>query len=255
MNTVINETTAPAAAFAAVMPAPATGQAPRMEVYTGIHKALRCGLADTLLRLGRMDVTDDGERTLVLGQLEELLSLLRGHLEHENDFLHTAIEARRPGGARQTTEDHLGHLDALCNLEDEARALRTAGPAQRDALALRLYRHFAHFVAENLLHMQVEESANQALLWQLYSDAELAEIHGRLVASIAPQEMARIARWMAQALTPQELIALFKDMQTEAPPEVVRALLDVARPHMSLVRWGKLSRGLGIAPVPGLVMV
>ena len=254
MNTVINETTAPAAATAA-MTAPATSPGPRMELYTGIHKALRCAMADTLLRLGRMDVADDGERTLVLGQLDELLGLLRSHLEHENDFLHTAIEARRPGGARQTADEHLGHLDALCNLEDEARALRTAGVAQRDALALRLYRHFAHFVAENLLHMQVEESANQALLWQLYGDAELAEIHGRLVASIPPAEMARIARWMAQALTPQELIGLFKGMQAEAPPEVVRGLLDVARPHMSLVRWAKLARGLGLAPVPGLVMV
>jgi hypothetical protein len=255
MNTVINETTAPAAATAPAMTAPATSHAPRMELYTGIHKALRCAMADSLLRLGRLDVADDGERTLVIGQLEEVLGLLRGHLEHENYFLHTAIEARRPGGARQTAEDHAGHLDALCNLEDEVHALRSAGAAQRDALALRLYRHLAHFVGENLLHMQVEESSNQSLLWQLYDDAELAEIHGRLVASIPPHEMGTIARWMAQALSPQELIALFKGMQAEAPPEVVRALLDVARPHMSLVRWAKLARGLGIAPVPGLVTV
>lgn len=54
--------------------------------------------------------------------------------------------------------DHVGHLGAIVRLEDETHALRTAAPAQRALLALRLYRHLAAFVGENLLRMQVEET-------------------------------------------------------------------------------------------------
>jgi hypothetical protein len=33
----------------------AAAQAPRMDLYAGIHKALRALMADTLLAVGRMD--------------------------------------------------------------------------------------------------------------------------------------------------------------------------------------------------------
>ena len=229
--------------------------APRLDFYATIHKAWRQYMIDTLGRVGRMDVDDDADCQATLDQVEALLLQLRAHLEHENRFVHPAIEARRPGGAQVTAADHEGHLESIRNLDDEARALRQARGEQRHERGLRLYRHLALFIAENFEHMQVEERDNNAALWALYSDAELQQLHGRLLASIGPAEMAVTTRWMAAALNPRELAELYIGMRATAPLEAFNALLGVARSVLDDQRWAKLARALRVPPVPGLVTV
>lgn len=236
--------------------APHAARAPRLDVYGAIHKALRAFMCDTLVRLGAADIDDADERAHVLDAVDALLAQMRSHLQHENDFLHTAIEARRPGGARHTADDHLGHVEAIANLEDEVRALRDLGDGRADQRALqaaRLYRHLAEFVAENLVHMQVEETDNNAALWALYTDAELTAIHDRLLASVAPAEMARVVRWMAVSLSVAVLAGLFAEMRAKAPAPAFEALLDIARSQLDERRWARLAHALGRPPVPGLM--
>ena len=238
-----------AAAELAAATAAAAAKAPRLDAYVLIHKALRRFMGDTLTRLGAVDPADGEELGAALDGVDELLAFMRSHLQHENDFLHTAIEARRPGGARHTADDHLLHQEAIGALEDESRALRTAPAERRAPLALRLYRHLAEFVGENLQHMQVEETRNNAELWALYSDAELEAIHDRLVASIPPAEMALVARWMGAALSVPELAALFGDIRGKAPAPAFEALLGVARTQLDERRWARLAQALGLPAV------
>jgi hypothetical protein len=152
-------------ADAAARPTAAPAAAPRPDLYTPIHKALRAFMADTLQRVGAMDVDDDAERSTTLAQLEQLLDELRGHLGRENLFVHAALEARRRGASVRIAGEHVAHLEHIHNLEDEAQALRDALPVQRAEFALRLYRHLAEFVADNLLHMACEEREHNAALW------------------------------------------------------------------------------------------
>lgn len=226
---------------------------PRLDMYGPIHKALRLFMADTLTRLGSADLDDTAERERVLDQLDALLVQMRRHLEHENDFLHTAIEARQPGGARRCADDHVQHREAIGNLEDESLSLRQARNEQRSAVAARLYRHLGLFVAENLEHMHREEVENNTLLWSLYDDEELEAIHDQLIASIPPEEMAQALRWMCATLSPQELAGLFGGMRAKAPAPVFEGLLALAGQHLTQPRWAKLARALGLPPVPGLV--
>ena len=63
--------------------------------------------------------------------------------------------------------------------------------------------------------MHVEETAHNALLWQHYGDAELAELHGRLMASVGPADKELAARWMLPASTPAERAAMIAGMKAE----------------------------------------
>jgi hypothetical protein len=72
---------------------------PRVDLYAGIHKALRAFMTDTLLGLGRMDVEDDLDFAQGCQRVAQLLDVLQAHLEHENRFVHPAIEARAQGGS------------------------------------------------------------------------------------------------------------------------------------------------------------
>jgi hypothetical protein len=222
----------------------------RHPTYQLIHKALRAFMARVLVDLGRMDTRDTGECQATLGQMHSLLALLDSHLAHENRFIHPALEALQRGSSGRVEEDHENHRATIEALRAEAQALLdtcAAAPlsAHADADALRLYRHFALFMAENIEHMHHEETVLHDLLCAGYSDAELHALHARLLASVPPAEMMLVLGWMLPALTPAQRAGLLGEMQTQAPPEVMRAVLDVARAKLDRSAWAKL-----VTPAP-----
>lgn len=232
-----------------------TRSAPRPDLYAPIHKALRSCMMDTLMRVGRLDVGDAAEMQAVLGQFDALLQLCSSHLQHENEFVHPAIEAREGGRSRRIAGEHVEHLAHIDALRDEATALRAAEGERRQVLALRLYRHLALFVADNFQHMQLEETVHNASLWAHYRDEELAALHDRLLASVPPVEQLRVLRWMIPALNPAERAELVGGMKAGMPPEALLGLLDQGRPHLDERSWDKLARAIGVPQQPGLVEV
>jgi hemerythrin-like domain-containing protein len=239
-------------AMSTTLAAAKTATAPRIDLYAAIHKALRLFMNDTLARVGQLDHDDVVEVGATLAQVQSLLEACRSHVAKENKFVHTAIEARRPGSTERVGSEHDEHLDAIAGLESEVVALRALPTA---GAALRLYRHLARFVGDNFEHMHVEESAHNSALWSAYSDAELLDIHHRILASLEPAEMALVLRWMVPALTPAERATMLGEMQMQMPPEAMRAVLDIVRPHLDDNAWAKLARALNIPPVAGLVRV
>lgn len=222
-------------------------QAARLDMYGPIHKALRAAMGDTLAALGRMDPYDDADTTLKVGQVAGLLRLLRGHLDHENEFLHAALEARSPGVSAIPAQDHVQHGAALASLELQARRLLALAGSARAEAAHRLYHALALFVAENFEHMQFEETEMNQALWRTFTDAELVDLHDRLVASIAPDEMAEVLRWMVPNVTPSERAALLAGIQAKAPAEAFSQVLDLVRPLLGARDWDKLMHA--IAPL------
>jgi len=215
----------------------------RLNMYLPIHKALRSFMMDTLLRIGQMDVADESEKAMTLSQLDTLLSFCAEHVEHENQFLHSAIEACEPGASERTAGDHEEHIETIDALRDEAAALRRATDAAEQALlSLRLYRHVALFVAENFQHMHIEETANAAALFRHYSDAQLADIHERLLATIPPHRHLLTARWMIPAMNPAERAAMIGGMKMQMPPEALLGVLEHVRPHLDAPAWERLQQ-------------
>lgn len=231
-------------------PAKTTPTAPRVDLYGTIHKALRLFMTDTLTRVGRLDSTDADELAATLAQLRALLELCRSHVAHENEFVHAAIEARRPGASQRIAAEHVEHLDAIAGLEAEVAALAAL---PREPAAQRLYRHLARFVGENFEHMHVEETSHNAALWALYDDAELLEIHQRILAAVDPAEMGLVLRWMVPAMSPAERTGMLGEMQRQMPPEAMRGVLEIARAHLDDKAWGKLARALNVPIAPGLI--
>jgi len=224
-----------------------TPTAPRFNMYGPIHKALRLFLGDSLGRMGRLDWQDEAELAEVCDQLDSLVAVLRGHLEHEDKFIHPFMQARQPGSPAQAGGEHHDHLEALAELALEVRLLRQQ-PGETQAA--RVYQNLALLMAENLTHMQWEETMHHQSLWQHASDAELHELHDRLVASIAPQEMAMVMGWMLPALAPRERAGLLLGMREGAPPPVFDAMLKLAQQKLDSKSWAKLALALQLAPQP-----
>lgn len=216
----------------------------RFDLYTGIHKAVRRYMCDTLTRTAALDSEDHADVAAGLQQVRELVAFCESHLQHENDFLHGAMEARRPGSSGATANDHVHHGHAFARLQLLADAVEQSQDNARAAALLQLQRYLGIFVGENFIHMNMEETDNQAVLWASYSDAELQVLHQALVASLPPAEMAACLRWMIPAFNPSERAQLLSGMRMQAPPPVFQAALTIAREHLSTRDWSKLMQAL-----------
>jgi len=226
--------------------AQAAAEGRRLDLYTPIHKGIRAYFGAAIDAVGRLDVLDPEDVARVAAEVRGLIKLLRAHLHLENQFVHPAIEARRPGAARATAYDHVEHE---CELEDlEARLMmleRAEDDSARARAAAELYRALATAAAENFRHMAFEESQNNARLWEAYSDDELQALHDALVGSIPPDEMAQVLRWMVPALSPVERAAMLTELQSKLPREAFVGVLGLVRPHLTEREWAKLTAALG----------
>ncbi|MEJ6020921.1 hemerythrin domain-containing protein [Ramlibacter sp. PS4R-6] len=224
----------------------AAAAAPRLDMYGPIHKALRAFMADTLLALGRMDTADELEFVQVTQRVLELMDFCRSHLAHENRFVHTAMDERKPGSAGRIAREHEDHERHIALIAAGVAALRAQAVAARPAAAMQLYRDLAAFVAENFVHMNVEETEHNAVLWSHYTDAELQRIHDELVASVPPPEMLVVLRWMVPFMNPAERAGMLAGMREHAPAPAFQAALDTVRPHLTAREWDKLEAALGL---------
>ena len=99
-------------------------------------------------------------------------------------------------------------------------------------------------MADNLAHMHEEETRNNSILWNCYSDAEIQAIHQAILQSIPPQENAVAMHWMLAALNHQERHALLSGMRREAPQPVFENTLAIAQQNLPRSEWNKLQFAL-----------
>lgn len=206
---------------------------PPVDLYGPIHKALRWALARVLSRIGATSVTDDPEVSAVLTEVHDLIVALESHLAHEEELIHPAIEARRPGATGDLMDDHAEHANMLGGLRVLLAAIRSGSPATRPALWRALYLRFADLFAENIRHMAEEEEVIQPLLEELYTSQELGEIHDRLLASIAPDEMLAAMKIMLPANDFECRLAMLDGAKHAMPPEVFAGVFAQATVYLT----------------------
>lgn len=218
----------------------------RMNMYGPIHKGLRARMAEALTALGRMDCSDAAQVEATLGLVDDLLDLCLDHLEHENRFVHVAMEARTPGSADAATVDHVHHQAGIAALQTLCAHFAASRGSERAELAHRLYLAFSTFVAENLTHMRFEEEHNNAVLWTHYSDAELLAIERALVASIPEAKRPRALRLIVPALAHGERVQFLAHMREGMPAPAFAGVLAMLMPLLDAREQDKLRAALGL---------
>lgn len=218
----------------------------RVNFYTNIHKAIRAFMGNTLTMVASLDGSDQHEVKAALEQVRSLAGFCTSHFHHENEFVHTAMEARQPGSSINTATDHEHHAWAIEKLLALTDAVEQAFGAERENAINDLRSYIALFIAENFIHMNFEENENIAVLWNHYTDVELMQIEQTLVASIGPEEIALGMRWMIPSINHGERVALLTGMRDHAPQPVFEGVLAIARANLSAYDWHKLVRALAL---------
>lgn len=197
----------------------------RHDPYGAVHKGIRAAHMRCLVAIGATDAASDTAVQRLLADLTDHLAMCNTHLGDENSFLHTALETRRPGASAHAAEDHDDHLQSFRELNGLIDRLASTTREQRPALIAQLYRRFGRFVAEDLLHMEHEEHVLLPELQSAFTDPELQELEGRIVAAISPEHMVLFMDAILSALPSSDSAAMLAAMKTAMPPAVYATLM------------------------------
>jgi hemerythrin-like domain-containing protein len=220
-------------------------RAPGVDMYRAPHKMLRFMLANLLVEMGATSFDDPAQVKSVITNLEMALWACDEHIVHEDVHIRPALASRAPNAVSTLDAEHSLHAQQVAELRALATALGDATRSDaRTALGETLYLHFSVFVAETLSHMAYEERVVQPLLDRFFSTQELLEIHGALIASIAPQDMAVYLRAMIPASNREERAEMLGNVKANAPPEAFEGIMSDLRPRLGSDDWADLCRRL-----------
>ncbi len=198
---------------------------PRHDIYGLVHKGIRAAHMRCLIGIGATDPASDTAVHGLLSELTDHLAMCNAHLEHENAVIHTALHDRRPAATVHAEEDHDDHLATFRELSGLIGSLGAAPRGERAPAIAELYRRFAGFVADDLVHMDHEESVLLRDLQAVFSDDELRELEGRIVASIPSAQMALFMDAILGALPRADRDGLLGAMQATMPGEAFSDLM------------------------------
>jgi hypothetical protein len=221
----------------------------RFDIYRTIHKALRLRMSELLVATGRLDCGNDDEVASLCASLDEFCAFCISHLEHEDEFIHPALEARMPLSSWKINAEHRDHERDIETLMAAADALRRAPVSARSLHAQMVYHTLGLFIAHNLMHMYVEETEHNRTLWQYYSDDEIREINARLLAHVTQTQMTYGLRYMLPAMQPEERVTMLLEIRATAPIEAYRAISAQAQEVLDSQAWYHLAQALDLIPL------
>ncbi|MEN6643674.1 MAG: hemerythrin domain-containing protein [Armatimonadia bacterium] len=222
--------------------------APRLDLYTEVHKGLRSALFELSRLSGQVDWGDGDEVDDLKEAWRGLTGLLRSHLEHETEIVHPLLDLKLPGVARALSADHELQEALLADLEAHfERLVEVEDPGLRQALGLEFYRGLNRFIGLYLPHLNQEEAQVMLSLWEVAQPDELARVLGAIIGSMSIGQLLAYLDEMLPAMNPHERLFFLAGLQHVAPAEVLDAIVDRAEEVLPRAGWRKLEKAM-LAP-------
>lgn len=183
---------------------------PRMNLYGFAHKGLRNALSQLSLLAGSTDFTDKESLENLKSCNREVVTLLDLHSKAEDNIILAALEARSPGSTVENIEEHE-------QLEKEVEAfdqlLKNISPASGPAY----YTAVNSFQSKYIVHMAMEENDINPIIWKNFTDDELLNQQGQVMASFTPEQTMMWLRYIVPAQNPLERTILIGGLRANAP--------------------------------------
>ena len=209
----------------------------RFNTFNMIHKALRALLYDTALTLQQTYFGNEEETKTALRKVESVIAQFEQHAHHENNFVLPLITEYEPALVEEFEKEHLEdhrigeQLVHLVNIFHAAQ-----GEEERLVAGSGVAKAFMDFMVFNLQHMAKEEKVLNPVLWTYYSDEQLLQMNGRIVASIPAAEKAVSSQWMMRGISNREAIQWLKAVKQHAPEHEFQMLWALADSELPVHR-------------------
>lgn len=218
----------------------------RYKTYDAPYKGLRNGLSQMSLLAGSTDYSRPDEVAKLHKLGIRLFKILTVHAEDENNVTLAHLETRCPGCSQHDFDDHEKiHNDQL-NLEKQLDALNAGAKEGKNMseAGAEFYLAFSEFHGEYLEHTAEEERVTQFLLWQHFTDEELAAHRGEIMARNPPETLMIWFEFVIPAQSYAERVGLLTGFKRMAPAAFFAEGISVIEKVLPSSEFERLERSL-----------
>ena len=218
-----------------------------VDLYRDIHKGIRAELFAITSTAGNIDPASELDRAALADHVTSVGHVLEMHAHHEDSMIDPVLELHFPDLASQITTDH-EQLEALfTSVIDLAQSVVTAPSFDHRRLTQLLYLDLARFTSKYLVHQDLEERVVMPRLEARIGVEQCGGLHGAIVGSIPPDEMARSLAFMLPAMNVDDRTEMLGGIRMAAPPEAFDAVVGLARSVLQPADFASLAGRLGVA--------
>lgn len=218
----------------------------RMKTYDVPHKGLRNALSQLSLLAGKTDYSNPEEVALLYQSGRDVFKILSIHAEDEDAITLAELEERCSGCSDHDKEDHQKIHTLQVNLENTLLKLYNDSKAGQDVSEAgdEFYLALSEFHGIYLEHTAEEERVTQALLWQHFSDEELAAHRSKIIAKNPPDTLLIWFRFVIPAQSHKERLTLLSGFKKMASTEFFNRGTEVIKTVLTQTEFEKLLKAL-----------
>jgi hypothetical protein len=217
------------------------------DIYRDIHKGIRGELFALTTSAGRTDPSDDEARADLSRHIDSVVELLVGHAHHEDAAIMPALERFLPDLAERIATDHVALDGRIATIDDMSKsAVDASGDVRRFELH-RVYLELSAFVSAYLAHIDLEERYVGPALQQAVGVEGVVGIHGAIIGSLTPEEMASTLPLMFTGMNVDDQTEMLGGMQAHAPAEVFNGVWGLFGSAVSNADRAVVAKRLAIA--------
>jgi len=215
-----------------------------LNYWNNFNKAVRAGLFETSLRVARTDFGDPEAAAAAARDVVDLMDFLDEHAEHEHDFVFSELASFAPTLAADLEVEHTKLGELQMKVRALAHRVHRSSNRVREETGPHLARVLTVLVAEQLRHLDHEETEVNVAARTHRTDAELAQIQARAQTAMRAETRERFIRRMLPALNVGEQVQLLSGARKTLSGPAFAALVTLAREVLGPERWAALGSRL-----------
>jgi hemerythrin-like domain-containing protein len=199
------------------------------------HKYVSAALNNLERLIAQTDFCDPDQVGKVEKTFEDLVNMLQGHAQYENERLHTLLKQKNvpPAIYSHVEEDHIAQDQQLLKLEEILRVIPLQSTNDKKIeQGHHLHLAYRKFVADNLAHLHEEEIQILPTLQSLYSDQELRQVEAQTYREMTPSEMIEMIETLFPHMNTYDKQAFLFDIFS-LEPKKFDAVLKAIQPLLS----------------------
>jgi hypothetical protein len=207
----------------------------RIKIYDVPHKGLKNALSGLQFLAGKTDYSDQQEVEKLYHLGDDVFKILTVHATDENEVTLADLELRCPGCSQHDIKDHEKIHVAQDKLEKLLSRIYNNASAGLDSTSDgdEFYLSFSEFHGTYLEHTSEEERITQPLLWQYFTDEELASHRTKIMSNLPPQTLLIWLRFIVPAQSHKERVGLLTGLKKMASVTFFNEALQVIKQTLS----------------------
>jgi Hemerythrin HHE cation binding domain len=217
-----------------------------VDLYRDIHKGIRAELFAITSTAGSIDPTNGCDRAALADHVASVGGVLELHAHHEDSVLDPVLEIHMPDLAEEITTDHLRLETSFGRVIDLANSSVDVARGDERRVVQLLHLELASFTSSYLAHQNLEERVVMPRLEGSIGVEQCGALHGAIVGSIPPDELARSLSFMLPAMNLDDRVDMLDGIRMAAPTEAFLAVVGLARSVLQPADFASLAARLQV---------